>query len=69
MLPPSWKSEIEKAVKQEANRSGAERETRDADKSAAIASQLSALVDQLKGEENREKRPKQIKIWIDADPR
>ena len=66
MLPPSWKSEVEKSIEEEANRSAAKRESSNAEQSAAIARQLTALIDQLKGEEDREKRPKQIKIWTDA---
>src|ERR1700730_1997228 len=65
MLPPSWKSEVQKAVEEAANRDAHKREASEAEKSAAITSQLSALVDQLEGQEEREKRPKQIKIWTD----
>lgn len=66
MLPSSWKSEIQKTVEETTNSSDAERKARETEQSAAIASQLAALVNQLKGEEERVEQPKQIKKWTDA---
>lgn len=66
MLPPSWKSEAQKALEEATNRNAAKREVSEAEKSAAITTQLSALVNQLKGQEERERRPREIKVWTDA---
>ena len=65
MLPPSWKSEVQKTVEEAANATG-ERQKADNEKySAEIASAIKSFIDAFNAQSNKPERKDKIKRFLD----
>jgi len=65
MLPPSWKTEVQETVKEEAHRESEKREAADRDQTAIVAAALTAINNQLEAHNQRQDRTEKPKRWFD----
>jgi len=66
MLPPSWKSEVQKSVEEHANADREQRQTEQSDASTKIAAAISSLRDAQNTQTTHEDANQKTSVWLNS---